>query len=526
MDFLRFGYVAQMRTTYGLPPSEVVWFPAAPGAKLFEGPTVFGSRNWQKEHDEYSGIGEQEGPLCCGRRDVVWYSGRAPAIYPGLLYCGSPHAAASGGVIGQDPQFWTNALGAAPCCATPFGFMSGGESEGGQWIPELPSLMRGGEAEGGQWEPVSAQLIVCMCGGEAEGGLWIPYFLRPTMSGGEAEGGQWVSTTPAVVPLSGGEAEGGEMSPLPLHATSGGEAEGGELVPIGPVVPHATSGGEAEGGELVPIGPVVPHATSGGEAEGGNLTTLVPTTHPTSGGESEGGQVTPYLFVTHVVTITTTGAGTFLVPANVTKLKVECWAGGNGGSGGGTRDGGASGGGGAYARKNALTVTPGATLNYSVGTPGSAGAGQSIATPVKNNGGSGDTWFSTTGTVLAKGCPAASSAGGLAASSVGDAVFGGGNGATPGAFTGGGAGGGAAASSAATGANGSVGAGLSGGVGGTGAGGGGSGGHGGDQTTNAGITAGSSPGGGGGGGGIKTGTGNVGAAGAGGKIIITYAGPP
>lgn len=69
------------------------------------------------------------------------------------------------------------------------------------------------------------------------------------------------------------------------------------------------------------------------------------------------------------VTKTTTGSGTFVVPAYVYKLKVTC-IGGGGGAGGANYGGG---GGGAGCIK-VFTVTPGASYTYFVGAGGSAGA--------------------------------------------------------------------------------------------------------------------------------------------------------
>ncbi len=86
-----------------------------------------------------------------------------------------------------------------------------------------------------------------------------------------------------------------------------------------------------------------------------------------------------------------TSSGTFTVPAGITTIVVECWGGGGGGGGNNGFDTAGSGGsGGSYAKKT-MTVTPG--TNYTV-TVGAGGA-------VQNDG--GDSWFSTSGTVLAKG---------------------------------------------------------------------------------------------------------------------------
>lgn len=75
------------------------------------------------------------------------------------------------------------------------------------------------------------------------------------------------------------------------------------------------------------------------------------------------------------------GTETWTVPANVTTITVELWGGGAGGGTGGTTARG-GGGGGAYTRA-VIAVTPGSTINYSIGTAGTTG----------NNG--GNTIFNT-----------------------------------------------------------------------------------------------------------------------------------
>jgi len=116
------------------------------------------------------------------------------------------------------------------------------------------------------------------------------------------------------------------------------------------------------------------------------------------------------------------------VPANVYSVTVECWGGGAGGgrsANAGRACGG--GGGGAYAKKNSLIVTPGSSISYSIGV-GGAGSSASSGNP------GGDTWFSSTGTVLAKGgtgvnqSSTTGGAGGAASSSVGDVKYDGGKG--------------------------------------------------------------------------------------------------
>lgn len=209
--------------------------------------------------------------------------------------------------------------------------------------------------------------------------------------------------------------------------------------------------------------------------------------------------------------------GTWICPAGVTSVKVECWGGGGSGNNAfGALGGSGGGGGGAYSRLDAFTVTPGNSYAVTVGQGG---------VPPANPG--TDSWFSTAGTVLAKGGlhgdisgglnQGAGGAGGAAASGIGDTKFSGGNGGggtaspNPDALRGGGGGGGAGDAN-----NGSAGTG-SGNGGNGGAVGGGSGGTGAVGTTAG--TAGSIRGGGGGGGST---TFNGGFSGARGAVRISY----
>lgn len=146
-----------------------------------------------------------------------------------------------------------------------------------------------------------------------------------------------------------------------------------------------------------------------------------------------------------MATQTFTTTGTWVVPTNVHSVVAECW--GAGGSGGGQLQAASGGGGGGYAKKTLTnSLTPGNSLTVTVGVGGASVAG------IAGNGG-GDSWFSTAGTVLAKGgsggqvsaTVAAGSAGGTA--NIGDTTFNGGasgsatrNGATSASGGGGGAG--------------------------------------------------------------------------------------
>jgi hypothetical protein len=240
-----------------------------------------------------------------------------------------------------------------------------------------------------------------------------------------------------------------------------------------------------------------------------------------------------FITATTVVFLTTTGGTqTWTVPGDcpATVDSAECIGGGAGGANGTTPRaiaGGAGGAGAAYAKVLNLAVS--GSVSYSIGAAGAA-----------NLGTGGDTWFKSTGDVLAKGGAGTS---GSSVGCVGSTVAAGGNGGSISGATSGGGGGaggpngaGNAGASASTGNGGSGDAGFGGGGGAGGtsntdgspgaeytatAGGtAGSGGGGGGRTTSAGVgKAGGNYGGGGGGG---TGSGNAGGLGAQGLSVVTY----
>ncbi|NQX01436.1 putative Ig domain-containing protein, partial [bacterium] len=160
-------------------------------------------------------------------------------------------------------------------------------------------------------------------------------------------------------------------------------------------------------------------------------------------------------------TIRTTGAGTWVCPANISAIQVECW--GGGGAGGSAQRSGASGtvqyggggAGGAYAKLNSYPVTAGNTYYINVG-PGGA---NSLSTNDATVAGS-DSWFNSVSTVsttiLAKGGPGGQSAignsgttafgtggGGTTLGSLGDSLHAGGSGGTAASGASGGGGSGA-----------------------------------------------------------------------------------
>ncbi|MCC6458984.1 MAG: choice-of-anchor D domain-containing protein, partial [Saprospiraceae bacterium] len=223
-------------------------------------------------------------------------------------------------------------------------------------------------------------------------------------------------------------------------------------------------------------------------------------------------------------TYSTDGVSQFFVPAGVTQLKVDAWGGGGGGgSGSGSERGG--GGGGAFA-SSVVSVTPGTTQTVTVGAAGPigvAGGTSSFGSFVVAVGGNSTTTY--TGAL-----------GGDAADCTGTIVFSGGKGGNGNASNqvgGGGGGEGASASGPGNnGGNGGVGNinGTSGGgAGGTGNPGGGDGGRGGHRDSDgnlsppSGAVAGSAPGGAGGG--RSNNTNSFSAAGADGRVTLSWTCP-
>src|SRR5262245_50497156 len=206
----------------------------------------------------------------------------------------------------------------------------------------------------------------------------------------------------------------------------------------------------------------------------------------------------PVLAYATTDTYTTAGNFTWTCPTGVTSVQVEVWGGGGvAGNGDNSTLGGGGGGGGGYSRLNAYMVTPG--NNYTVHVAA---------------GGTGtNSYFNTTGTVLANSgsngtTGGAGGAGGGSVTAIGDVKFAGGAGAANQTYQGGG--GGSSAGPAAAGVTATTTAGA------TAPSGGGSGGAG--DAAASGAVAGASPGGGGGGGYYV----GVGAAGAPGKVVLTY----
>lgn len=211
---------------------------------------------------------------------------------------------------------------------------------------------------------------------------------------------------------------------------------------------------------------------------------------------------------------------TFVVPANITSLKVEAW----GGGGGGQYGSGAGGGGGEYAQEPALAVTPGESLTLTMSVGGAGGTSSSphgvnaISTTVKRG---------TTTLVTAHGGQGSSSATTLGGTGSTNTIHfnGGGSHANTTGLSQGGAGGGESGWSGGPGNNGSSNSGSTGGAGGSGTAGynGGNGGNGTGTTGTAGQNAPTSDtAGGGGAGGSGSSSGSNGGKGGRGQVRITY----
>lgn len=218
-------------------------------------------------------------------------------------------------------------------------------------------------------------------------------------------------------------------------------------------------------------------------------------------------------------TIVGTGTTTWVAPAGTTSVTIEAWGGGGGGGSGTGSRGAGGGGGGAYA-SSTVAVTAGTTYTVIIGAGGAtdANGGPSsfgMTTVVAAGGGKGT--LSGSASVAQGHGP-----GGTVAASTGTIRYAGGNGG--GASNNDGGGGGGAGGSAGTGGNGGDGCSCTSGPGGTwgegGTVGSGRGGRGGSDTPDSVALCGFSPGGGGGG--AEDESGDFGAVGGSGQVILTY----
>lgn len=205
---------------------------------------------------------------------------------------------------------------------------------------------------------------------------------------------------------------------------------------------------------------------------------------------------------TFKATYTTAGTFTWIAPAGVSSISVECWAGGGGGGGGG----GDGGGGGEYAAELSNTCTPGNSYTVVVGAGGTF-----------NNNGNNSSFTGTGATTVTanKGLTGSVNPGAGGTGSTNSTHHDGGAGASNG--TTGGGGGGGSGGTASTGNAGTAGSGSSGGAGAVAVTGGGPGGNGGNNGV-VGSAPASGPGGGGGGGG----GGQNGGSGFAGQVVITW----
>lgn len=220
------------------------------------------------------------------------------------------------------------------------------------------------------------------------------------------------------------------------------------------------------------------------------------------------------------VTVTTTGAGSFTIPANVTAITVEIWGPGQGGGTAGGASQEAGGAGGKYS-SIAYTVTAGDIIYWDVGAANAAGSSANITWVQKNTNSSTGAW--QIGSLFSGG-----GADGGTDTFFPDANGGAGAAAQGGGGSRGGSGGGGSGGPLGNGAAGAAGSGSAAGAGGTGNNGntakdtsnveGGGGATGGAGGGGAGLNGGA-PGGGGGGGGSSSGTSGTGGRG---QLRYTY----
>lgn len=105
VDVLRSCYRSRMRIDPNRPDLtvEMEWFFCPPGAKIFDGPTAFSSRNYTEAREDPD--------LSLGEVEVTkrWVRGDCPPLVTGQFFCGDPvHAAAgcdlvNGPIVPLDP---------------------------------------------------------------------------------------------------------------------------------------------------------------------------------------------------------------------------------------------------------------------------------------------------------------------------------------------------------------------------------------------------------------------------------------
>lgn len=114
MDTLRSCYSTKMRFFVDSDQEvDVQWYWASPGAKVFPGPHLFASGNWETLKFGWQGPGEVEGA------PRIWNNGRTPIDRPGTQYAGPLEGFTEGTVFpgvsvgGQDDGQCT---GCSPLC--------------------------------------------------------------------------------------------------------------------------------------------------------------------------------------------------------------------------------------------------------------------------------------------------------------------------------------------------------------------------------------------------------------------------
>lgn len=94
-----------------------------------------------------------------------------------------------------------------------------------------------------------------------------------------------------------------------------------------------------------------------------------------------------------IIDFSSPGSQTWVCPANVSQITVQCWGGGGGGGNSANNfvNGGSGGGGGVYAKKNTIYVWAGTTYYLNVGGGGNGAPGSSQSNALSG----GDSWFNS-----------------------------------------------------------------------------------------------------------------------------------
>lgn len=115
MDLIRRARTSSIRTREGADAVPIRWFFTDWDTPVYEAPTPFRNRDWGRRQS-WSGIGEQEPELCCGRRDTRWRNGSTGNVYIApFAPCPSAEAMRRAAVP-PEPEFLTDPQGVAYCC--------------------------------------------------------------------------------------------------------------------------------------------------------------------------------------------------------------------------------------------------------------------------------------------------------------------------------------------------------------------------------------------------------------------------